>query len=137
MIHRAARAAGFVVRCAALYLGWAALGGAGLAAQQGCSFVEGSGNLSTVDQGSGQITYVSTPNLVCRDGVRIRADSAVAYQASSYVELIGRVRFEDVGQRLTANRAEYFTTVGRLQAHGAAQVEQKDDGSVIKGDEMI
>jgi hypothetical protein len=69
--------------------------------------------------------------------VRIRADSAVAYQASSYVELIGRVRFEDADRRLTSQRAEYFTTAGRLQAHGSVEVQRKDDGGVIRGPEMI
>jgi lipopolysaccharide export system protein LptA len=116
---------------------WAALGAGEAAGQQGCEFIEGSGNLSTVDFGGNPVTYVSTPNLSCRDGVRIRADSAVAYQASSYVELIGRVRFEDAERRLTTTRAEYFTTVGRLQAHGSARVEQKTDGGVIRGDELI
>ena len=135
MIRRAVRAA---VAVAGIALGCPVLGGgAELAAQQGCSFIEGTGNLSQVNFGGNPITYVSTPNLVCRDGVRIRADSAVVYESSSYVELIGRVRFEDALRRLTATRAEYFTTVGRLQAHGSAQIEQKDDGGVIRGDEMI
>ena len=106
-------------------------------AQQGCQFVEGSGNLSTVDLGGGSITYVRTPNLSCRDGVRIRADSAVAFQSSNYVQLIGRVRFEDAERRLTAQSAEYFTTVGRLQAHTDAVLVQKTDSSVVRGDEMI
>ena len=114
------------------------VGSAGLlAAQEGCAFVEGSGNLQTVDLGGNPVTYVSTPNLVCRDGVRIRSDSAVAYQASNYVQLIGRVRFEDPVRRLTATRAEYFTTVGRLQAHGSVELEQKEDGGLIRGDELI
>ena len=107
------------------------------AAQERCEFIEGSGNLQTVDGGSGRITYVSTPNLVCRDGVRIRADSAVSFQASNYVQLTGRVRFEDPERTLTARSAEYFTTVGRLQAHGGAELVQKADSSVARGEEMI
>ena len=116
----------------------ASLGGAEkLAAQEGCSFVDGSGNLRTIDFGGNPITYVSTPNLVCRDGVRIRADSAVAYQASNYVQLIGTVRFEDPERRMSAASAEYFTTVGRLQGHGGIRVERKADGGTIRGEEMI
>ncbi len=116
----------------------ASLGGAEkLAPQEGCSFVEGSGNLRTIDFGGNPITYVSTPNLVCRDGVRIRADSAVAYQASNYVQLIGTVRFEDLERRMSAASGEYFTTVGRLQGHGGIRVEQKADGGTIRGEEMI
>ena len=106
-------------------------------AQQRCEFVEGSGNLRTVDSGGGPITYVSTPNLVCPDGVRIRADSAVAFEASNYVQLLGDVRFEDPDRRMTARTAEYFTAVGRLQAHGGSELIQKVDGSAVRGEEMI
>ena len=109
----------------------------GLSGQQGCEFIEGSGNLQMVDVGTGPVTYVKTPNLACRDGVRIRADSAVAYEASNYVQLIGNVRFEDPERRLTARSAEYFTTVGRLQAHQGAELVQKTDSSRVRGDEMI
>ena len=107
------------------------------AAQRGCEFVEGSGNLRTLDSGSGPITYVSTPNLVCPDGVRIRADSAASFQSSNYVQLFGNVRFEDPDRRMTAQTAEYFTAVGRLQAHGGSQLVQKVDSSAVMGDEMI
>jgi lipopolysaccharide export system protein LptA len=106
-------------------------------AQQGCEFVEGSGNLRTVDSGSGPITYVSTPNLVCPDGVRIRADSAASFQSSNYVQLLGNVRFEDPDRRLTAQTAEYFTTVGRLQARGSSELVQKVDSSAVRGEEII
>ncbi|MSR35410.1 MAG: hypothetical protein EXR95_02030 [Gemmatimonadetes bacterium] len=115
----------------------ALVGAVPLGAQQGCEFIEGSGNLQTVDIGTGPITYVSTPNLSCRDGVRIRADSAVAFQASNYVQLIGHVRFEDPERRLTAQNAEYFTTVGRLQAHQGAELVQKTDSTRVRGSEMI
>ena len=94
-------------------------------AQQGCEFVEGSGNLRTIDSGSGPITYVSTPNLVCPDGVRIRADSAASFQSSNYVQLLGNVRFEDPDRRMTAQTAEYFTAVGRLQTSGNSELLQK------------
>lgn len=114
-----------------------ALAAAPAAAQEGCTFIEGSGNLQRIDFGGGPITYVQTPNLSCRDGVRIRADSAVAYESSNYVQLIGRVRFEDAERRLTARSAEYFTTVGRLQAHLDAELVQKGDSSIVRGDEMI
>jgi lipopolysaccharide export system protein LptA len=106
-------------------------------AQQGCEFVEGSGNLRTIDSGSGPITYVSTPNLVCPDGVRIRADSAASFQSSNYVQLLGNVRFEDPDRRMTAQTAEYFTAVGRLQTSGNSELLQKVDSSAVRGEEMI
>ena len=115
----------------------AALGAAKVSGQEGCSFVEGSGDLRTVDFAGNPITYVATPNLVCRDGVRIRADSAVAYRISNYIQLVGGVRFEDAQRRMSSSSAEYFATVGRLQAHGSVQVDDKTDGSVIRGQEMI
>lgn len=114
---------------------WAVWAG-GVTAQQGCQFVEGSGNLTSIDSGSGPVTYVRTPNLVCRDGVRIRADSAVSYKASDMVQLIGRVRFDDPERRLNARSAEYFSGSGRLQAHGGASLLQKEDSSLVTGDDM-
>tara|TARA_B100001123_G_scaffold450538_1_gene621829 strand:- start:2738 stop:4312 length:1575 start_codon:yes stop_codon:yes gene_type:complete len=106
-------------------------------AQQGCKFVEGSGNLRIIDSDSGPITYVSTPNLVCPDGVRIRADSAASFQSSNYVQLLGNVRFEDTDRRMTAQTAEYFTGVGRLQTSGNSELLQKVDSSTVRGEEMI
>ena len=111
-------------RVLALVAAFGFLGAADAVAQEGCDFQEGSGTLRTLDEGGGPITYVSTPNLVCRDGVRIRADSAASFQSSNYVQLLGNVRFEDPDQRLTARYAEYFTTVGRLQAHGGSELVQ-------------
>ena len=105
--------------------------------QEGCSFVEGSGDLRIVEFAGSSIVHVATPNLECRDGVRIRADSAVAYRISNYVQLIGGVRFEDAQRRLSSSSAEYFATVGRLQAHGSVQVDDKTDGGVMRGQEMV
>ena len=122
-----------LARGAVLGLLWAG----GATAQEGCEFVEGSGNLRTVTSAGGPVTYVSTPNLVCPDGVRIRADSAVSFEASNYVQLIGNVRFEDPEQRMTARSAEYFTTAGRLQAHGGSEIVKKSDGSSVRGEEMV
>ena len=122
---------------AAVAAAWLVAAG-GASGQQGCQFVEGSGTMSRIDAGGGPITYVSTPNLVCADGVRIRADSAVSFQASNFVQLVGNVRFDDPERRLTARNAEYYTgAVGRLQAHGGSQLTQKTDSSVIRGDDMV
>ena len=104
-------------RILALGVALGTLGVGDVAAQRGCAFVEGSGNLRTVSSAGGPITYVSTPNLVCPDGVRIRADSAVSFEASNYVQLLGNVRYDDPDQRMTARTAEYFTTAGRLQVN--------------------
>ena len=116
---------------------WAVWGLGDASGQEGCSFVEGSGDLRTVDVAGSLITHVTRPNVVCRDGVRIRADSAVAYRISNYVQLIGGVSFEDAQRRLSSSSAEYFATVGRLQAHGSVQVDDKTDGGVMRGQEMV
>ena len=126
-----------VSRILALGVALGTLGVGDVAAQRGCAFVEGSGNLRTVSSAGGPITYVSTPNLVCPDGVRIRADSAVSFEASNYVQLLGNVRYDDPDQRMTARTAEYFTTAGRLQAHGDSELVQKVDGSAVRGEEMV
>lgn len=116
---------------------WAVCALGDAAGQAGCSFVEGSGDLRTVDVAGNSITHVTRPNLVCRDSVRIRADSAVAYTISNYVQFIGDVSFEDAQRRLSSSSAEYFATVGRLQAHGSVQVDDKTDGGVMRGQEMV
>ena len=126
-----------VVRTLALATALGIVSGVDMAAQQNCEFVEGSGNLRTINSGGSPITYVSTPNLVCPDGVRIQADSAVAFEASNYVQLLGDVRFEDPVRRMTARTAEYFTSVGRLQAHGGSELVQKVGRSAVRGEEMV
>lgn len=116
---------------------WAVWGLGDASGQEGCSFVEGSGDLRTVDVAGSLITHVTRPHVVCPDGVRIRADSAVAYRISNYVQLVGGVSFEDAQRRLSSSSAEYFVTVGRLQAHGSVQVDDKTDGGVMRGQEMV
>ena len=116
---------------------WAVWGLGDASGQEGCSFVEGSGDLRTVDVAGSLVTHVTRPNVVCQDGVRIRADSAVAYRISNYVQLIGGVSFEDAQRRLSSSSAEYFATVGRLQAHGSVQVDDKTDGGMMRGQEMV
>jgi len=103
-----------------------------------CRFVEGTSNLSTsVVPGMGQVTHVSTPRITCADGVRIQADSAVAYSAQNMSHLIGRVRYRDGSRELRADDARYFSQVGRLQARGHVFVRDLDQGSTIENGDLV
>jgi lipopolysaccharide export system protein LptA len=73
---------------------------------------------------------------VCSEGLEIRADSAVVFSATNFSRLIGNVRFLDSGRLLTSDRANYFTTDGRLVAWGRARLEDQEDGTIITGDSM-
>lgn len=133
----------FPTRIAAL--GAALLGSAALvvpvrlAAQSGnCRFVEGTTNLATsVVPGAGQVTHVSTPRISCSDGVRISADSAVAYSSQNMSHLIGHVRYRDGSREMRADDARYFSRVGRLQARGRLYVRDIDQGSTIENGELV
>jgi lipopolysaccharide export system protein LptA len=126
------------LRAVSLGMAVAACVPAQAAAQSNCSFGEGSTSLQSVTiPGQGQIFYLGTPNFVCADGVRIRADSAVAYQAQNVVLFLGAVRFRDPERILLSDQARYFTRVGRLQAEGHLVLRDTVRGSVIENGEMV
>jgi lipopolysaccharide export system protein LptA len=110
------------------------------AAQLGnqCQFVEGTENVtSNVVPGAGRVSHVSRPRIVCTDGVRIQADSAVAYSGQSMTHLIGHVRYRDGTRELRADDARYFSQVARLQANGHLYVRDFEQGSTIQNGELI
>jgi hypothetical protein len=101
--------------------------------QSGCVFLEGSRSFSSVELAGGQrVIYLGTPNFRCNDGVRIRADSAVAFSSQHLVHFIGSVRFRDAEQSLVSDDALYFTELGRLQASGHMVLRDTLRGSVIE-----
>ncbi len=124
-------------RAAALLLLLAAALPARAWAQEDCEFLAGTGNVRGVTLGASRITYLSTPNLACKNGVRIRADSAVVFESSDFTQLFGHVRFEDAERRLRSQRAQYFSKVGRLQAQDDVELTRKADGSVVRGQELV
>ncbi len=113
-------------------------GSTGVAAQEECVFLEGSGDLQIVTLSGGMtITYVGTPNMRCRDGVRIRADSVISFEAQGMEHLIGNVRFFDRSGELRADEARYFGQLGRLQAEGSLFVRDTVQGYTIENGRMV
>ena len=107
--------------------------------QEGCAFGdEGNDVYQRVALPGGEtIHYVTNPHFECGDGVRIWADSAVAYSASSMTHLIGAVRYLDRARELSSDEARYFSNVGRLQAQGHVYVKDLQDGSVVENGDLI
>lgn len=124
-----------------LMLGVAALcAGAGPAGAQqgGCQFGPGTGDFRSVEvPGAGRITYVGRPYFICADGVRIWADSAVAYSGQNMSHLIGRVRYQDRTRELRADEARYFSQAGRLQANGNVVLRDTVHGSEIRNGDLV
>ncbi len=107
-------------------------------AQEDCEFVYPSGDLNMITlSGGARITYVGSPHMLCRDGVEIWADSAVAYSAQGMQHLIGNVRFIDASGELRAQEARYFPDQGRLQAEGDLFVRDTVQGFTIEHGRMV
>jgi lipopolysaccharide export system protein LptA len=83
------------------------------------------------------VIYVSTPRFECPDGTRIEADSSVTFEATSFTQLFGNVIFRDGQRELFADRAQYFSNVGRLQAQGSVRLMNLKDGSSLAGEDLV
>ena len=116
----------------------AVVGPVAVAAQDGCEFLYPSGdmNMRTLSGGA-SITYVGTPHLVCRDGVEIWADSAVAYSAQGMQHFIGSVRFYDRSGEMRAEEARYFSAQGRLQASRDVFITDTVQGFTVENGDLI
>jgi len=107
-------------------------------AQDGCEFLPPTGEMyMTTLSGGASITYVGQPHLVCRDGVEIWADSAVAYSAQGMQHFIGSVRFYDRSGEMRAQEARFFSAQGRLQATGDVFVTDTVQGFTIENGDLI
>lgn len=84
-----------------------------------------------------RVSYFSAPVIVCSQGVRISADSAVVYETSNYTQLFRNVEFRDAESLLTADQAYYFNEEDRLRAWGSVVLTDLAEGSVIRGDTMV
>ncbi len=103
-----------------------------------CSFVEGTRSLNSVTlAGGNRIANVGNPRIRCDDGVRISADSAVAFSAQNLTQLFGNVRYSDRTQVLTSNEAQYFTRLGRLQASGNVVLEDAARGTTVRNGDLV
>lgn len=80
-------------------------------------------------------TWIGLPDVICADGVRIQADSAVLYDVGARSEFMGSFRYRDAERELTADAADYFELEGRLFARGQVRVVAAD-GTEIRGDTL-
>ena len=81
-----------------------------------------------------RVTRVGSPEVACTDGVRIRADSAVVWEADERTEFYGGFRYSDAERQLEADSADYFQREGRLLARGNAELRTLDGATVVRGD---
>ena len=84
-----------------------------------------------------RVNYVSVPRFMCTDGTRIEADSSVTFEATSFHQLFGNVYFRDDQRELHADRAQYFSRVGRLQAQGSVRLVNLENGSWVTGEDLV
>ena len=101
-----------------------------------CDLID-SRQVNSITQTGGRVSHVTRPRFLCTDGTRIEADSSVTFEANSFTQLFGNVLFRDGPQELLAERAQYFSRAGRLQAQGSVSLTDLDDGSTITGENLI
>ena len=108
------------------------------AGQTACRLVEVGGYTLSARNTVGSYTHYASGGVDyrCADGVRIVADSAVGFETNSTLNLYGSVRFEDPEVILEAGQAIYFGEARYLRATHGSQVEYKNTGTVVSGEEL-
>ena len=123
---------------AGLALAWAPAPGSAQELGTDCELPEFRVLASDVTARGFRITRIQGPFLlVCPDGVRIRADSAVIYEETGRNHLMGRVRFDSPERELRSREADYFETTRRLHARGAVEFRDLLRGTEVTGDTLI
>ena len=107
-----------------------------LAGQRSCDLASSLRLLST-QSNDAYVSYITAPRFECDDGTRMQADSSVHFEATAFSQLFGNVIFRDEGKELTADRAQYFERVGRLQAQGSVRLVNLEDGSWVTGEDLV
>ncbi len=105
--------------------------------QQSPCDLESSSRVGSTQMNQARVIYVSTPRFQCNDGTRIEADSSVTFEATAFTQLFGNVIFRDGQRELFADRAQYFSNVGRLQAQGSVRLMNLEDGSSLTGEDLV
>ena len=111
--------------------------GTGAAGQQSSCDLISSLRVVSNRTNNARVSYVSAPRFECTDGTRIEADSSVTFEATSFTQLFGNVIFRDAKRELYADRAQYFSRVGRLQAQGSVRLINLEDGSLLTGEDLV
>jgi hypothetical protein len=128
----------FLLACGIFFLTLAAAGpAAGQDLGTDCDLPQYRVIESDVTRGGHRITWIGGPFLlVCPDGLRIRADSAVVYEETGRNHLMGRVRFDTPERELRSREADYFERTGRLHARGDVEFRDLIRGSEVRGDTL-
>lgn len=83
------------------------------------------------------IFYFRDPvRFLCTGDVRLEADSAVMNRATSTVELVGAVVYQDSIRELTADWANYLGREEQLLARGSTVLRDLANGAVVEGENL-
>ena len=107
-----------------------------IAAQQQVCDLLASDELNSAGIAGTRVSYLSKPYFGCSDGTEIRADSSITYEATGLTRLIGDVYFLEGTQELHSDEALYYSSLGRLNATGRIEVEDRSKGSFVTGDHL-
>ena len=107
-----------------------------IAAQQQVCDLLASDELNSAGIAGTRVSYLSKPYFGCSDGTEIRADSSITYEATGLTRLIGDVYFSEGTQELHSDEALYYSSLGRLNATGRIEVEDRSKGSFVTGDHL-
>ena len=107
------------------------------AQQQRVCDLESSQEINSAGLPGARVSYLSTPFFSCTDGTEIKADSSITYESTGLTRLIGNVRFREGLQELNSAEAEYYSSLGILEARGNVEVEETSRGTFIVGTELL
>jgi lipopolysaccharide export system protein LptA len=108
----------------------------GEAQERVCDF-SSRGRTEQVERGGTPVILLHDPfEVQCSDGAVLRANSGTLNRLSRELELVGEVFFQDPDRTLTAQRATYTSTTGRLYATGNVVFTDRVEGSTIEGPEL-
>ncbi len=116
-----------------------ALGSAPLQAQEmgtDCQLEDYASLRSTQAAPGQRVTWLAHPFMICPDGTRIRADSAVVYEQAGRAELIGSVYFETETRLLESRLADFYERENRLFARGDVRFTDRIRDTELRGDTL-
>lgn len=110
--------------------------GTGAAQERVCNIVQ-SGRIEGYGTGPAATVLLQDPFVVrCTDGAELRAQRGTLNQSIRELHLVGQVFFQDSVRTLTSDEATYASQVGRLWARGNVVLENRDEGSTLRGPEL-
>ncbi len=107
-----------------------------LAGQDGCDLIRSRSSSVQVTR-DGFLNYISEPVFGCAGGVVIHADSAVLDDASGFTRFIGNFEYRDSTGFMTADRADYSASAGRLIGVGNVRIDDEATGASFEGDSAV